>query len=101
MMNPFELLKNMNDIKGQVETIKAKVATIRCTGYACGNMVEAVANGKFEIESIKIDPQFIKPENAELVEVMVTSAVNTALKNVLDRIKEETGQTMAQYGISL
>ena len=101
MINPFELFKNLNNIQGQVDEIKAKVATIRCTGYACGNMVTAVANGKFEIESIKIDPQFIKPENAELVEVMVTSAVNTALKNVLDRIKEETGQTLAQYGVSL
>ena len=56
MMNPFELLKNMNEIKGQVEATKARIATIKCTGYAGGNMVEAVANGKIEIESIKIDP---------------------------------------------
>lgn len=100
-MNPFELLKNMNEIKSQAEAMKAKVANIRCTGYAGGNMVEAVANGKMEIESIKIDPEFAKQENAQLLEVMVTSAVNTALKNVKDRIQEEAGQTMAQYGIGL
>ena len=100
-MNPFELLKNMTDIKGQVEAFKAKTATIKSTGYACGNMVEAVANGNMEIESIKIDPQFIKPENPELLEVMVTSAVNTALKNVLERVKEEAGKETARYGISL
>ena len=100
-MNPFELLKNMNEIKSQAEAMKAKVANIRCTGYAGGNMVEAVANGNFEIESIKIDPEFAKQENAQLLEVMVTSAVNTAIKNVKDRIQEEAGQTMAQYGIGL
>ncbi len=100
-MNPFELLKNMNEIKSQAEAMKAKIATIRCTGYAGGNMVEAVANGNMEIESIKIDPEFAKMENAQLLEVMVTSAVNTALKNVRDRIQEEAGQTMAQYGIGL
>ncbi|MBO4278885.1 MAG: YbaB/EbfC family nucleoid-associated protein [bacterium] len=100
-MNPFELLKNMNEIKSQAEAMKAKVANIRCTGYAGGNMVEAVANGNMEIESIKIDPEFAKQENAQLLEVMVTSAVNTALKNVKDRIQEEAGQTMAQYGIGL
>ena len=100
-MNPFELLKNMNQIKSQAEAMKAKIATIRCTGYAGGNMVEAVANGNMEIESIKIDPQFIKPENPELLEVMVTSAVNTAIKNVKDRIQEEAGQTMSQYGLNL
>ena len=100
-MNPFELLKNMNEIKSQAEAMKAKIATIRCTGYAGGNMVEAVANGNMEIESIKIDPEFAKMENAQLLEVMVTSAVNTAIKNVKDRIQEEAGQTMSQYGIGL
>ena len=100
-MNPFELLKNMNELKSQAEAMKAKVANIHCTGYAGGNMVEAVANGNMEIESIKIDPEFAKQENAQLLEVMVTSAVNTAIKNVKDRIQEEAGQTMAQYGIGL
>lgn len=100
-MNPFELLKNMNEIKSQAEAMKAKIATIRCTGYAGGNMVEAVANGNMQIESIKIDPEFAKAENAELLEVMVTSAVNTALKNVRDRIQEEAGEKMAQCGINL
>ena len=100
-MNPFELVKNMNEIKSQAEAMKAKIATIRCTGYAGGNMVEAVANGNMQIESIKIDPEFAKAENAELLEVMVTSAVNTALKNVRDRIQEEAGEKMAQYGINL
>ena len=98
-MNPFELLKNMNEIKSQAEAMKAKVATIRCTGYAGGNMVQAVANGK--IESVTIDPEFAKAENTQLLEVMVTSAVNTALANVRERIQEEAGNAMAQYGIGL
>ena len=100
-MNPFELLKNMNEIKSQAEAMKAKVATIRCTCYAGGNMVQAVANGKMEIESITIDPEFAKAENAQLLEVMVTSAVNTALANVRERIQEEAGNAIAQYGIGL
>jgi len=99
-MNPFELLKNMNELKNQAAAMKEKIGTIRCTGYAGGNMVEAVANGNMEIESIKIDPELIKQQNAEFIEVMVTSAVNTALKNVKDRVKEEAGQAMAQYGVT-
>lgn len=100
-MNPFDLFRNMNQIKGQAEALKAKIATIRCTGYAGGNMVEAVANGMMEIESVKIDPTYVKPEYADFLQVMVTSAVNTALKNVKDRIQEESGEVLSQYGISL
>lgn len=57
-MNPFELLKNMDKIKSQAQEMKEKVATIKCSGYAYGNMIEAVANGNMEIESVKIDPLF-------------------------------------------
>lgn len=98
-MNPFELFKNMDKIKSQAEEMKAKVATIKCSGYAYGNMIEAVANGNMEIESLKIDPSLVTEQNKAMLEVLVVSAVNTALKNVKDRISQEAGQALSQYGI--
>lgn len=98
-MNPFELLKNMDKIKSQAEEMKAKVATIKCSGYAYGNMIEAVANGNMEIESLRIDPSIVKEENRSMFEVLVASAVNTALKNVKERVSQEAGQALSQYGI--
>ncbi len=98
-MNPFELLKNMDKIKSQAQEMKEKVATIKCSGYAYGNMIEAVANGNMEIESVKIDPSILTEENRAMLEVLVASAVNTALKNVKDRISQEAGQAFSQYGI--
>jgi len=79
--------------------MKAKVATIKCSGYAYGNMIEAVANGNMEIESLKIDPSLVTEQNKAMLEVLVASAVNTALKNVKDRISQEAGQALSQYGI--
>lgn len=98
-MNPFELFKNMDKIKSQAEEMKAKVATIKCSGYAYGNMIEAVANGNMEVESLKIDPSLVTEQNKAMLEVLVASAVNTALKNVKDRISQEAGQALSQYGI--
>lgn len=98
-MNPFELFKDMDKIKSQAEEMKAKVATIKCSGYAYGNMIEAVANGNMEIESLKIDPSLVTEQNKAMLEVLVASAVNTALKNVKDRISQEAGQALSQYGI--
>ena len=98
-MNPFELFKNMDKIKSQAEEMKAKVATIKCSGNAYGNMIEAVANGNMEIESLKIDPSLVTEQNKAMLEVLVASAVNTALKNVKDRISQEAGQALSQYGI--
>ena len=52
-----------------------------------------------EIESVKIDPSILTEENRAMLEVLVASAVNTALKNVKDRISQEAGQAFSQYGI--
>lgn len=98
-MNPFELLKNMDKIKSQAQEMKAKAATIKCSGYAYGNMIEAIANGNMEIESLRIDPSLVTEQNKAMLEVLVVSAVNTALKNVKDRLSQEAGQALSQYGI--
>lgn len=98
-MNPFELLKNMDKIKNQAEEMKAKVGQIKCTGYSYGNMIEVVANGNMEVESVKIDPSLVTAENADMLQVLIASAVNTALKNVKDRVAQEAGQAFSQYGV--
>ena len=99
-MNPFDLLKNMDQIKKQAEDMQSKMATLHCTGYACGNLIEAVANGNMEIETLKIDSSLLKEENKEMVEVLVISAINTAIKNVQERIKTETSSLMSKYGVN-
>ena len=96
-MNPFELLKNMDKLKSQAEEMKAKAGQIKCTGYSLGNMIEVVANGNMEVESIKIDPSLVTAENAQMLQALVASAVNTALKNVRDRLTQEAGQVLSQY----
>lgn len=101
MMNPFELLKNMDNIKSQVEGFKQKAPNIKATGYAMGNMIEVVATGEFKVESIKIDPSMLKEENREMLEVLVASAVNSALENVKARLAQEYGSLAQQYGVNL
>lgn len=91
MMNPFELLKNMDTIKAKAEEFKQKSATLRATGYAMGNMIEVVVTGELKVESIKIDPSMLKEENREMLEVFVASAVNNAFENIKARMAQEIG----------
>ena len=43
-------------------------------------MVEAVVMGDNSVKSLKIDPEAIDPEDAEMLEDMVVAAVNEALR---------------------
>lgn len=101
MINPFEMLKNLDQIKAKSEEIKKVAENIRCTGYAMGNMIEVVANGKMQIESLKIDPSLCKEGNAEMVEVLVASAVNNALENVRNRYSQEVAKMTGGMDLGL
>ena len=91
MINPLELMKNFENIKAQAAEMKAKLPTIKATGYAMGNQIEVVATGEMKIESIIIDPSLVKEGNAEMLEVLIASAVNNAFENVRSRLTQEIG----------
>ena len=51
---------------------------------AGGGMVKVVATGDMAISSITIDPEAVDPEDVEMLQDMVTAAVNEALRGVSD-----------------
>jgi len=101
MINPLEMLRNLQDIQSKADTMKVKLAQIRCTGYAMGNMIEVVATGDLKVESIKIDPSIVREGQEPMLEVLVASAVNNAFELVRERISDELRQAGGQFGVSL
>lgn len=91
MINPLEMMRNLENLKSQAEEMKKKAATIKATGYAMGNMIEVVATGEMKIESVKIDPSLLE-QDPSMLQVLVASAVNNALENVKSRLSQELGQ---------
>lgn len=101
MMNPLEMLKNLNNLKEQAEEMKTKLASMKATGYAMGNQIEVVVSGDMKVESLKIDPALVKEGNEQMLEVLVASAVNNAFENIKQRMAQEAGQLGQQYGLGL
>ena len=50
------------------------------TASVGGGAVEAVANGKKELVSLTIKPEAVDPEDVEMLQDLVVSAVNEALR---------------------
>lgn len=101
MINPLEIMKNLENIKAQAAEIKSKLPNIKATGYAMGNQIEVVVTGEMKIESLKIDPELVKDGNSEMLEVLIASAVNNAFENVRNRLAQEAGQFGQQYGLNI
>ncbi len=99
MINPLEIMKNLEAYKAKAQEFKSNMANIKCTGYAMGNQIEVVATGDMVVESIKIDPQLVKEGNEEMVAVLVASAVNNAFAKVKDRIAEDARKYSQGLGL--
>jgi DNA-binding YbaB/EbfC family protein len=52
-------------------------------------MVKAVANGKQQLVSIKIDPEVVDPNDVQMLEDLVVAGVNDALKKAQEMVSEE------------
>ena len=87
---------DMNKMMKQVQKMQADMAkmqeelkdkTVEAT--AGGGVIKVVANGQHEVIQITISPEVIDPEEAEMLEDLVTAAVNEALRKAQEMVSEE------------
>jgi len=58
-----------------------------------------VANGRQEVLSLKIDPEVIRPEEAEMLRDLILAAVNDALSRAKSMVNEEMSKLT--HGLNL
>ena len=90
-MNPFELVKNLKDMQGQMEKMKDEMKNISVTGSSGGNMVQVTMNGTFEMTSIKIDPIAVDPRDVNMLQDLIVAASHNAMEKVQEEIKAKAG----------
>ena len=57
-----------------------------------GGMVKVTVNGAREVLSVEIDPQCVDPDDVEMLQDLVLSAVNSALKEAATTVEQEMGK---------
>ena len=78
--NMNNLMKQAQRMQRQMEENQKELETKEFSAKAGGGAVEAVVNGKKELLGIKISPEAADPEDVEMLQDMITAAVNEALK---------------------
>ena len=86
------IMKQAQKLQAQMAKVQEEMATKTVETSVGGGMVKVVANGKQEIVSIKIEPEVIDRDDPEMLEDMVLSAVNEALKRSQEMLSEEMGK---------
>src|SRR2546427_11804818 len=87
--NMGNIMKQAQAMQEQLAKLQAEVATKTVQASAGGGIVTVVANGGMEIVSIKIDPEFLRGNDVEMLQDLVLAATNAALRNAREMVAEE------------
>jgi DNA-binding YbaB/EbfC family protein len=97
---------NMNAMLKQVQTMQADMANLQqdldereYTATSGGGIIEVTVNGKHEIKALKIDPEAVDPDDIEMLEDLITVAVNEAINNAIKTAESEMGEITSGLNI--
>src|SRR5438552_10182115 len=93
------LLQNLPRIKAEVEGLQQRLGQLTAEGDAGGGMVKVRVNGKMEVLSCTLSEEALKLNDGELLEDLITAAVNQALEKVRRQVAEETGKMATGLGV--
>ena len=81
------MLKQAMAMKTKIEELKESLGDETVEASAGGGMVKVVVNGRFELRSIKIEPEVVDANDVEMVETLVAAAVNEGIRQVQELVK--------------
>ena len=85
------IMKQARQMQSQMMQIQESLANETVEASVGGGMVKAVFTGQGDMTAITIDPAVIDPEDKEMLEDLVASAVNEGLKKSRELMSEKMG----------
>jgi DNA-binding YbaB/EbfC family protein len=97
-INPFDILKNAQKIQEQMGSLQEKLGTVQATGSAGGGMVEIDLNGRMEVLAVRIAPEAVNPQEAEMLQDLIAAAFTSAMEKIRELVNREMGSLMGMPG---
>ena len=90
-----QLMKMQEDMAKRQQEVEEKTFTASVGGGA----VSATVNGKKEVTALSIKPEAVDPEEVEMLQDMVISAVNEALRQAEDAMSTSMNALTSSLGL--
>ena len=95
-----EVQQKIAQMQEAMNNAQADVEATEFTASSGGGVVSAVVNGKKEIVSLTIKPEAVDPEDVEMLQDLVTSAVNEALRQAGEAMDKSMDQITSGLNLS-
>jgi DNA-binding YbaB/EbfC family protein len=100
--------KQLGNLMRQAQKMQEKMAELQkglsaktVEASSGGGMVSVVINGAQEVVSVKIDPGVVDPKDTEMLQDLITAAVNEGLRRSKEMVSDEMGKLTSGLGLNL
>jgi DNA-binding YbaB/EbfC family protein len=92
-------MKQAKKIQEKMASMQAELESKTVEATAGGGMVTVVLNGKFEILSLKIDKEVVNPEDVDMLQDLITAAVNEGIRKAQEMASAEMAKITGGFNI--
>ncbi len=89
-----DMMKQAQKLQKRMQEIQEELANKTVEGTSGGGMVKVTVNGRYEVLAVKIEAEVVDPQDVELLEDLVSAAVNNALENARAMMESEMSKLM-------
>jgi DNA-binding YbaB/EbfC family protein len=83
------MAKIAQQMQAEMARVQAELDALTIEGTAGGGAVTAMVNGHQEVVSLTIDPEVVDPDDVEMLQDLVTAAINDGLRQVKQTAEEK------------
>jgi DNA-binding YbaB/EbfC family protein len=89
----------MSQAKQQYETLQKKMQETVVEASSGGGTVHVKMDGRKQILSLKIDPEAVKAGDIEMLQDLITAAVNEAVRQIDQAMQSTVGGMLGGMGL--
>jgi DNA-binding YbaB/EbfC family protein len=98
-MGGLNMQELMSQAKRQFEVLQKKLEETIVEGSSGGGSVTVKMDGRKQVLSIKIDPEVVKADDLEMLQDLITAAINGAVRKVDETMQSTMGGLLGGIGV--
>lgn len=98
--NPSQFQELMSQAKKQAEALQKQMQSTVVEASAGGGSVSVKMNGQKQLLSVAVDPEIVKSGDIEMLQDLITAAVNEGVRKVDEAMQSNLGGMLGSMGLS-
>ncbi|MDP2725372.1 MAG: YbaB/EbfC family nucleoid-associated protein [Syntrophales bacterium] len=83
------MMKQAKKLQEKMAGLQKELESKMVEATAGGGMVSVVVNGKFELQSLKIEREVVNPDDVDMLQDLIVAAVNEGIRKAQEMASSE------------